>query len=122
MCTSEECLAGSPHATAAEGMGEGWHGARGLVAMPRAAGVGVGGSDSVGKAGFRCMSASLKSLRMAPIPKPAWGPESCLQLCEQWGQMLLEAEPPAPMSVLCLIPCSGVVQDKRQDVQEHKGF
>ena len=90
--------------------------------MPRAAGVGGGGSDSVGKAGFRCMSASLKSLRMAPIPKPAWGPESCLQLCEQWGQMLLEAEPPAPMSVLCLIPCSGVVQDKRQDVQEHKGF
>ena len=88
--------------------------------MPRGAEVGVGGSDSVGKAGFRCMSASLKSSCMAPIPKPAWGPESGPQLREQWGQMLLEAEPPAPMSVLCLLPCSGVVQDKRQDIQEHQ--
>ena len=90
--------------------------------MPRGAGVEVGGSDSGQKAGFRCLSASSKSSRVAPIPKPAWGPGSCPQLCEQWGQMLLGAEPPAPVSVPCLIPCSGVVRDKRQDFQEHKGF
>lgn len=44
---------------------------------------------------------------VAPIPKPAWGPGSCPQLCEQWGQMLLGAEHTASVSVPCLIPCSG---------------
>ena len=61
----------------------------------------------------------LLSSPRAWLPPPS---QPGAQSREQWGQMLLEAAPPAPISVLCLISCSGARQDKRQDFQEHKGF
>lgn len=54
---------------------------------------------------------------VAPVAQPALGSKSWLPLHEQWNERVVKAEPQAPISIPCLIPCSRETQDRRPGFQ-----